>query len=411
MSYVYTDPTQNPFRDVCYITVSWSDGTSTQGSGCIVGRNDVLTASHIVSRGVGSTVRPVAMMIYAGYDGGSSVYATTQGTWSTNYLYTFQVAGTLDQYSSSHDFAVIGLSDPIGDRVGGWLELEPYAYSGYYTIAGYPGAQNGRQVADTGYVNTQSGGTLNISSVYHAAGSSGSPIIDQAGQVVGVVSTTMWGARIDSEYWTLRSWIAGNDGMITSSTPSPGSSPARRTGSGDDHAVAITAGGKSGASATTTYSGPVKGLQNSYIAIDDNAALLGTRLADFIKTGNGDDAIDGGNGSDVLDGGLGSNFLTGGAGTDTFFVDARGGGVTWSTVTDLEPGEWATAWGWKPGTSTLSWDEMVGAAGYKGATARIDLDGNGTIDESLTFSGKLSAALWATPGQVENNSYIAFILK
>ncbi|CCD03936.1 hypothetical protein FBZ85_1303 [Azospirillum brasilense] len=54
---------------------------------------------------------------------------------------------------------------------------------------------------------------------------------------------------------------------------------------------------------------------------------------------------------------------------------------------------------------------MDDAVSFKGATARIDLDGNGTIDESMTFTGKGSGAIFFTPGQVGDSSYIAFILK
>ncbi|WP_137107857.1 calcium-binding protein [Azospirillum argentinense] len=55
----------------------------------------------------------------------------------------------------------------------------------------------------------------------------------------------------------------------------------------------------------------------------------------------------GSGGDDVLDGAADSNFLTGGAGKDTFFLDGRGGAVTWSTVTDLEASEHVDLWGWQ----------------------------------------------------------------
>ncbi|KAA0681723.1 hypothetical protein DS837_22155 [Azospirillum brasilense] len=158
------------------------------------------------------------------------------------------------------------------------------------------------------------------------------------------------------------------------------------------------------------YSGPVSWLQNMHTGSDTNEAMRGTDLADFVNTLGGDDAIDGGKGDDVLDGGLGSNFLTGGAGLDTFFVDGRSGGVTWSTVTDLEKGELVTCWGWKEGTSKLTWAEMSGAEGYKGATAHIDLDANGSIDMSITISAKSPAAVVAMTGQVGDASYLAFTL-
>lgn len=158
------------------------------------------------------------------------------------------------------------------------------------------------------------------------------------------------------------------------------------------------------------YSGPVTWLKNMHIAEDDGEAMVGSAVADFINARGGDDAVDGGMGDDVLDGGTGSNWLVGGFGNDTFFIDGRGGGTTWSTVTDLEKGEWVTAWGWTEGVSKLTWAEMAGAEGNKGATAHIDLDANGSIDMSLTIAGKSSGAILVMPGQVNGSSYLAFTL-
>jgi len=188
------------------------------------------------------------------------------------------------------------------------------------------------------------------------------------------------------------------------STPPSVIDPGRR--------LAIWTDGVSRELEMSPYVGPVAHLQNMYISGDDytGEAIRGTERNDFIHARGGDDAIDGGGGDDVLDGGTGSNFLTGGAGNDTFFVDGRGGGVTWSTVTDLERGEWVTAWGWRPGTSKMTWVEMTGAEGAKGATAHIDLDGNGSIDMSMTIAGKSSSAVLAMPGRVGDDAYLAFIL-
>ncbi|WP_353861286.1 hypothetical protein [Azospirillum formosense] len=158
------------------------------------------------------------------------------------------------------------------------------------------------------------------------------------------------------------------------------------------------------------YSGPVNSLEKEIIGDSSSQIIYGTPANDFINGSGGDDAIDAGPGDDVLDGGTGSNFLTGGSGTDTFFIDGRTGGITWSTVTDLEHGEWITAWGWKEGVSKLTWQEMNGTGSFTGATARIDLDGNGSIDMSLTITGKASGAIITLPGQVDGNGYLAFTL-
>ena len=158
------------------------------------------------------------------------------------------------------------------------------------------------------------------------------------------------------------------------------------------------------------YVGPVSWLENQFLGEPVAEAVVGSNRADFINVLGGNDAVDGQGGDDVLDGGTGSNFLTGGAGTDTFYVDGRGGAVTWSTVTDLQPNEWAIAWGWRDGTSRLTWAPMAGAGGFQGATARMDLDGNGSADMSVTFAGRSVGALAVSPGQVDGTPYLAFRL-
>lgn len=140
------------------------------------------------------------------------------------------------------------------------------------------------------------------------------------------------------------------------------------------------------------YVGPVDYLHRQFLGDIDKDVVGGTLDNDFMNLLGGDDAASGLIGNDVLDGGLGSNFLAGGSGADTFFLDGRGGGgSTWSTITDWEPGEQVALWGWLPGISISSWNAEDGAPGWSGATLRADLDGNGGIDVAVTFSAKSQA--------------------
>jgi serralysin len=142
-----------------------------------------------------------------------------------------------------------------------------------------------------------------------------------------------------------------------------------------------------------SYSGPVSNLQYQLLGNGSGEVAVGTVSNDFINLLGGDDAVNGGDGNDVLDGGTGSNFLTGGAGSDVFFLDGRSGQTTWSTVTDWQAGEQLSLWGWQPGVSHATWAESAGTAGYEGATMHCDLDGNGSIDASVTWSGMMPGAL------------------
>ena len=139
--------------------------------------------------------------------------------------------------------------------------------------------------------------------------------------------------------------------------------------------------------------------------------LVASDKNDFINGFGGDDAINTGAGNDIIDGGLGSNFLTGGSGNDTFFSDGReagNGAITWSTVTDFTDGtNSVNIWGYIDGTSTYQWYADQGATGWTGATLHADLDGNGVIDTSMTFTG-MNISEMSTPQGLEvgGNGYL-----
>ncbi len=137
----------------------------------------------------------------------------------------------------------------------------------------------------------------------------------------------------------------------------------------------------------TFYTGPVEGLQYQLLGNETGDIISGSPFEDFINVGGGNDAVNAGAGNDVIDGGTGSNFITGGAGHDVFFVDGRSGSTTWSTITDWQRGEQLSLWGWDPAVSTASWAENSGANGFKGATLHADLNNDGIVDASVTFSG------------------------
>lgn len=160
------------------------------------------------------------------------------------------------------------------------------------------------------------------------------------------------------------------------------------------------------------YRGPVAFLDYQHLGSETGDIVSGSSSNDFMNLLAGDDAADGGAGSDVLDGGIGSNFLTGGADNDVFFLDGRGGTVTWSTITDFSPtsGDQVNIWGWEQGLSRLLLTfENSGAQGYEGATYHFDLDGNNQIDTSITFAGMSSGGIEVpTPFEVSGNGYLLF---
>lgn len=136
-----------------------------------------------------------------------------------------------------------------------------------------------------------------------------------------------------------------------------------------------------------SYTGPVTFLEYQLLGSSDNEVILGADTNDFINLLGGTDAADGKAGRDVIDGGTGSNFLIGGSGDDTFFIDGRGGQITWSTIVDFTQGDSVNIWGWENHQSQIVDQTNDGAQGYQGITLHIDLNGDGSIDTSITFTG------------------------
>jgi peptidyl-prolyl cis-trans isomerase A (cyclophilin A) len=161
----------------------------------------------------------------------------------------------------------------------------------------------------------------------------------------------------------------------------------------------------------TIYTGPAS-LNLNYQLIDStqNAVITGSTSNDFIKvasTNSTGKAVNGGGGSDVIDGGVGSTFISGGAGHsgDTFFLDGRAPGVSWSTITDFVLGsDQATIWGFVKGVSsidnTINDANTGGAENYTGLTlhfANLLPDGQSSGSNpdlnSITLSGHTLADL------------------
>lgn len=162
--------------------------------------------------------------------------------------------------------------------------------------------------------------------------------------------------------------------------------------------------------------GPVASLDRQFFhGGPDSVVVLANMGNVFIKGGEGDDALQAIGGANVLDGGPGSNWLVGERtpfGSDTFFLDARGGRTTWSTVQGADAGDALTIWGLTPG-GRWRWEADAGAPGYTGATLRVDADEDGFSEASLTLAGmglpeaKALAMSW---GSIEGNAYLHILI-
>jgi Ca2+-binding RTX toxin-like protein len=137
-------------------------------------------------------------------------------------------------------------------------------------------------------------------------------------------------------------------------------------------------------------------LHYQLIDTNPNIVIAGSNLNDFIALqGGGNNAVNGGGGDDVIDGGMGSTFFSSGGGSNTFFLDVRATGVSWSTITDFEVGaDKATVWGWEKGISKIAYiDQSNGTAGFEGLTFHFEniLPSDSARNSnwnSITLSGK-----------------------
>jgi hypothetical protein len=174
-----------------------------------------------------------------------------------------------------------------------------------------------------------------------------------------------------------------------------------------------SSGGTGGFALPDLYTGPASlGLKYQLIESADNAIVTGSSDNDFIKVSSANSigkAVNGGGGSDVIDGGVGSTFVTGGDGhSDTFFLDGRAPGTSWSTITDFKAGvDKATIWGFVKGVSSIDTSfanfNNEGAAGYQGLTLHFknllpdgQTAGSNPNLNSITFSGHTLAELGAS---------------
>ena len=187
--------TGHPHSAVVHIEVTYPDGTQASGSGAVVGRNDVLTASHViwaVERGGLAT----SITVTPARDGAAKPFGSFEAK-HVNYLPVDQDGdGLLYSWESANDIAVLGFDTAIGARTG-QFQLDYDGASGAYNKTGYPSLYSGfsgpRMVEDSAYMfKSWSSDAWFTEGFEINSGDSGGPLWQREGdvaKVVGVVST------------------------------------------------------------------------------------------------------------------------------------------------------------------------------------------------------------------------------
>ena len=153
-----------------------------------------------------------------------------------------------------------------------------------------------------------------------------------------------------------------------------------------------TATGTSTYQQIQTYAGAINNINSQFLYDGDtNLAIVARQSGILISSQAPETAVQLQGGTNVVEVKQGSGFLVSGTGIDTFLAHVDQPAVTWDTIANFHTGDSIILYGFTHGTSLQSWDANAGAAGYTGATLRLDVDGNGSTDASLTFAGKTLA--------------------
>ncbi|WP_394425046.1 DUF4214 domain-containing protein [Vreelandella stevensii] len=219
--YVAADSSLFPYSAVAYIEATFSDGSRVSGTGTLVGRNDVLTAAHVIyDVDLGAAVN---VTVELGRDGASRPYGTYEAFSLDYYELNNQTPGFFTQAESEFDLALVTLADAVGDDIG-WFALGDVMTGQTYRVTGYPGlyreSSGPRLMEDLGFSSSMNGFDLvSLSDFEINPGNSGGPVWYQSPEgpvVVGAVSTDQWGAEVSAHYDVLSTWMQANDYLLPS---------------------------------------------------------------------------------------------------------------------------------------------------------------------------------------------------
>ncbi len=337
----------------------------------------------------------------------------------SNYSIAATITGSVANFLSSLDFlgaSVYSLSDTSANIASNLDALQTnVAKITSITQSGTPAALaiTPTQLAnDATTLNKISGNyTLNVSGVV-----ANSVATNYSNSHISSMAVTDTAANISANLATLQadaskiSSITVTDGNPISLTADQYSSNSSVMSKLGVPAFSDTTGGGAGYVLPSIYTGPVSSLNYQLIDSTDGAVItasLGTNDFIYLSSTNTSipKAINGNGGHDVIAGGIGSSFIAGGTGhADTFFLDGRAAGTSWSTITDFSFGsDSLTIWGWNPTDSSLNtiYPVINGATNYTGLTLYMNNlapDGSSTsyVNSALnmiTLSGHTLADL------------------
>ncbi len=306
-----TNTSLAPWSSVVFIRSTFDDGNGGTirfgGSGVVTGRNDVLTAGHVVYSGnYGEALR---VEVFPALSGSQEPFGSyLADSFSFNRVDEDGDRGITEE-ESGRDVALLNFSVPLGETTG-WMSLDPDFFNGQASVTGYPGTADGFMVTETAFAQIDpTYDTVYVRNFDIDSGHSGSPVwYQQAGTsyVVGLVSTATWAFQIGGAYYDqLLNLMAANETLLAAYG-----------------GIDVTSGGLDDALSGTDAGDRIDGASGSDTlqGMRGGDTLIGGAGDDLLRGGKGFDSLIGGAGDDTLYAGLGQDTLTGGAGADLFVL-------------------------------------------------------------------------------------------
>jgi Ca2+-binding RTX toxin-like protein len=342
-----------PYSRVGAVIVTFPNSKQYSGTFSLVGRNDILTATHIVfSPEDGGLATKLEFYLGADYNKITGSFETRGYEFTVipnqNNVKYFNLANqdsdntTLTSKESQYDVALVGTNFEVGD-IYGWLKINPFYTPGTSLLSsiGYPANTSGMMVKALS-IRSNSYNDIFINNENDAIrpGNSGGPLLDN-NYVVGVASAgssgyAVW-ADLSLTFSSLVDAMIANDSLLpagpaenlvfdfswVSNTFILGSNAdeifIQKSNDINLYKVINGLGGNDTITGGNGYDRLLGGNGDDKIygngGIDN---IDGEPGDDELYGGEGNDNIIGGIGNDIIDGGLGNNTMKGGLGNDIY---------------------------------------------------------------------------------------------